>query len=100
MKGTAPRRANPAADRAEAEALSADAKQRAENLMIVDLIRNDLARVCETGSIAVPELFVVETYPTLHQLVSRVSGRGVSCSQPLLAKRPSRRYGSGAMLSS
>ena len=52
MKGTAPRRADPAADRAEAEALAADPKQRAENLMIVDLLRNDLARVAETGSVA------------------------------------------------
>ncbi len=75
MKGTAPRRADPPADRAEAVALAADAKQRAENLMIVDLMRNDLARVCETGSVAVPELFTVETYPTLHQLVSRIEGR-------------------------
>ncbi|MBA3667293.1 MAG: aminodeoxychorismate synthase component I [Sphingomonas sp.] len=75
MKGTAPRRADPAADRAEASALMADEKQCAENLMIVDLMRNDLARVSETGSVAVPELFVVETYPTLHQLVSRITAR-------------------------
>ena len=75
MKGTAPRRANPTADRAEAEALAADEKQRAENLMIVDLMRNDLARVSVTGSVEVPELFAVETYPTLHQLVSRIRSR-------------------------
>ena len=73
MKGTAPRRADPEADRAEAEALAADPKQRAENLMIVDLLRNDLARVAEAGSVAVPDLFVVESFPTLHQLVSRVT---------------------------
>ncbi|MEO5602941.1 MAG: aminodeoxychorismate synthase component I [Cyclobacteriaceae bacterium] len=73
MKGTAPRRADPAADRAEAEALAADPKQRAENLMIVDLLRNDLARAAETGSVKVPDLFVVESFPTLHQLVSRVT---------------------------
>ena len=73
MKGTAPRRADAAADRAEAEALAADPKQRAENLMIVDLLRNDLARVAKTGSVAVPDLFVVESFPTLHQLVSRVT---------------------------
>jgi para-aminobenzoate synthetase/4-amino-4-deoxychorismate lyase len=72
MKGTAPRRANPADDAAEARALAADPKQRAENLMIVDLMRNDLARVAETGSVTVPELFAVQTYPTLHQLVSRI----------------------------
>ena len=75
MKGTAPRRADPAADRAEAEALAADPKQRAENLMIVDLIRNDLARVAEPGSVAVPDLFAVESFPTVHQMVSRVTAR-------------------------
>jgi para-aminobenzoate synthetase/4-amino-4-deoxychorismate lyase len=75
MKGTAPRRADPAADAAEIAALAADPKQRAENLMIVDLMRNDLARVSETGSVAVPDLFKVETYPTLHQLVSRIVAR-------------------------
>ena len=73
MKGTAPRRPDPRADRAEASALAADAKQRAENLMIVDLMRNDLARVSITGSVEVPELFTVETYPTVHQLVSRIT---------------------------
>ncbi len=75
MKGTAPRHADPAADRAEAEALAADPKQRAENLMIVDLLRNDLARVAEPGSVAVPELFAVESFPTVHQMVSRVTAR-------------------------
>ena len=75
MKGTAPRRADPAKDAAEAVALAADPKQRAENLMIVDLMRNDLARVAETGSVAVPELFAVQTYPTLHQMVSRITAR-------------------------
>jgi para-aminobenzoate synthetase/4-amino-4-deoxychorismate lyase len=75
MKGTAPRRADPRLDRAEAEALAADEKQRAENLMIVDLMRNDLARVSVAGSVEVPELFRVETYPTLHQLVSRIRSR-------------------------
>lgn len=73
MKGTAPRRANPAQDRTEAERLAADPKQRAENLMIVDLLRNDLARVAEPGSVAVPDLFVVESFPTVHQMVSRVT---------------------------
>ena len=72
MKGTAPRRADPDSDAAEAAALAADDKQRAENLMIVDLMRNDLARVAVPGSVAVPDLFAVETYPTVHQLVSRI----------------------------
>ena len=73
MKGTAPRSPDQAADRAAANTLAADPKQRAENLMIVDLLRNDLARVAETGSVAVPRLFAVETYPTLHQMVSDVT---------------------------
>jgi para-aminobenzoate synthetase/4-amino-4-deoxychorismate lyase len=75
MKGTARRRADPEADRAEAAALVADEKQRAENLMIVDLMRNDLARVSVAGSVEVPELFAVESYPTVHQMVSRITGQ-------------------------
>jgi para-aminobenzoate synthetase/4-amino-4-deoxychorismate lyase len=66
MKGTAPAGAAP-------ETLRDDPKQRAENLMIVDLLRNDLSRVAETGSVEVPELFAVETYPTLLQLTSTVT---------------------------
>jgi len=66
MKGTAPRGADPAAFRA-------DPKQRAENLMIVDLLRNDLSRVSRPGSVKVPELFAVETYPTVLQLTSTVT---------------------------
>jgi para-aminobenzoate synthetase/4-amino-4-deoxychorismate lyase len=66
MKGTAPRSADP-------ETLRADPKQRAENLMIVDLLRNDLARVSKPGTVAVPELFAVETYPTLLQMTSTVT---------------------------
>ena len=75
MKGTARRHPQPHADRAEAEALASDEKQRAENLMIVDLMRNDLARVSVPGSVDVPELFAVETYPTVHQMVSRITAR-------------------------
>ena len=75
MKGTAPRRPNPPDDRHEVEALVGDEKQRAENLMIVDLMRNDLARVSVAGSVEVPELFAVETYPTVHQMVSRITAR-------------------------
>ena len=75
MKGTAPRHSDPSADEAEAQQLAADEKQRAENLMIVDLMRNDLARVSVAGSVEVPELFSVETYPTVHQMVSRITAR-------------------------
>ncbi len=74
MKGTATRHADPAADVAESEKLRTDPKQRAENLMIVDLLRNDLSRVCEPGSVAVPELFHIESYPTVHQMTSTVTG--------------------------
>lgn len=73
MKGTARRMSDPAADAAAAAALAADAKQRAENLMIVDLMRNDLSRVALAGSVKVPELFAVERYPTVHQMTSTVT---------------------------
>jgi len=75
MKGTAARGADAVADAAAVAELATDPKQRAENLMIVDLLRNDLARVAEAGSVAVPELFKVETFPTVHQMVSRVTAR-------------------------
>ncbi len=74
MKGTAQRHPDRVADDAEAQALRTDPKQRAENLMIVDLLRNDLSRVCEPGSVTVPELFNVESYPTVHQMTSTVTG--------------------------
>ena len=73
MKGTVRRGATLAEDRALAASLSADPKQRAENLMIVDLMRNDLSRIARPGSVAVPALFSVETYPTVHTMVSTVT---------------------------
>ena len=75
MKGTASRPADPVADAAIATELREDPKQRAENLMIVDLLRNDLSRVSEPGSVAVPELFVIESYPTVHQMTSTVTAK-------------------------
>ncbi len=75
MKGTALRDADPARDAANAAALKADPKQRAENLMIVDLLRNDLSRIARPGSVQVPELFTIESYPTVHQMTSAVIAR-------------------------
>jgi para-aminobenzoate synthetase/4-amino-4-deoxychorismate lyase len=72
MKGTSPRGRDPGEDDVLADALARDPKQRAENLMIVDLMRNDLARVAAPGSVRVPELFAVERYPTLLQMVSQI----------------------------
>jgi para-aminobenzoate synthetase component 1 len=74
IKGTRPRAADPIADRANADALRASAKDRAENVMIVDLLRNDLGRSCLPGSIAATRLFEVESFASVHHLVSTVEG--------------------------
>jgi len=75
MKGTAPRQHDPAHDAEAARALEASEKDRAENLMIVDLLRNDLSRIADPGSVAVTDLFRIESYPTVHQMTSTVRAR-------------------------
>jgi len=75
IKGTRPRGADPDADAAFAVALAESAKDRAENVMIVDVLRNDLSRVCEPGTVSAPDLFAVERYATVQHLVSTVVGQ-------------------------
>jgi para-aminobenzoate synthetase/4-amino-4-deoxychorismate lyase len=75
MKGTAPRGMNPADDAAQADALRSSAKERAENVMIVDLLRNDLSRIAEPFSVRVPRLFHIEALPAVWQMTSDVEAR-------------------------
>jgi para-aminobenzoate synthetase component 1 len=91
IKGTSPRGGDPQADQAMAQNLRASIKDRAENLMIVDLMRNDLARVCMPGTVRTPELFEVETFTNVHHLVSTVVGElieGVDAGDVLRATYP------------
>ena len=91
IKGTRPRGATPAEDRAAARALLDSAKDRAELLMIVDLERNDLSRICRVGSVAVRELAALRSYPTVHHLVAQVGGElreGTGLTQMLEATFP------------
>jgi para-aminobenzoate synthetase len=74
IKGTAPRSADPALDEEQRAGLLNDEKTFAEHLMIVDLLRNDLGRVCEVDSVRVPQFMVVEPYTTVHQLISTITG--------------------------
>ncbi|WP_137154861.1 aminodeoxychorismate synthase component I [Rhizobium sp. FKL33] len=75
MKGTAPRGASATEDEAIKAAMIGDEKTQAENRMIVDLLRNDISRISEVGTLGVPKLFHIETYPTVHQMVSHVRAK-------------------------
>ncbi|RUM97498.1 aminodeoxychorismate synthase component I [Pseudaminobacter arsenicus] len=75
MKGTAPRGKTKEEDRAQHDFLRNDPKNQAENRMIVDLLRNDISLISEVGTLDVPELFRIESYPTVHQMVSRVRAK-------------------------
>lgn len=83
IKGTIKRGGDAEEDLQRAEALIASQKDRAENLMIVDLLRNDLSRNCQPGSIQVPKLFALESFPNVHHLVSTVTGVLANDSTPL-----------------
>jgi len=83
IKGTLPRDDNPYKDQLNAETLLASSKDRAENLMIVDLLRNDLSKNCELGSVRVPSLFALESFPNVHHLVSTVTGTLNEHSSPI-----------------
>ena len=83
IKGTRPRSKDPKEDQQQIESLLSAEKDRAENLMIVDLLRNDLSKHCEPGSVNVPELFKLESFAEVHHLVSTVTGKLKSASTPI-----------------
>lgn len=87
IKGTRPRHTDPARDAAAADELRTSVKERAENVMIVDLCRNDLHKVCDAGTVSVSQLLEVESYPAVHQLVSSVRGRLAAGNGPIDAIR-------------
>jgi para-aminobenzoate synthetase component 1 len=74
IKGTAPRNANAVLDNIEKENLSKNKKEKSENVMIVDLVRNDLSKICVEGSVEVEELFSIHSFPQVHQMISTVTG--------------------------
>ena len=87
IKGTKPRFSDPDLDAQSAEALRQSTKDRAENVMIVDLLRNDLGKVCTPGTVRVPALFAIESFPAVHHLVSTVTGQLDALYQPIDALR-------------
>ncbi|WP_223293958.1 aminodeoxychorismate synthase component I [Pelodictyon phaeoclathratiforme] len=92
MKGTAPRGRTIEEDNRLREGLAGCQKNRAENLMIVDLLRNDLGRICKPGTVEAGDLFTIETWPTLHQLLSTIRGElreGIKLSELFRALYPS-----------
>ncbi|RII76818.1 aminodeoxychorismate synthase component I [Pseudomonas monteilii] len=83
IKGTMPRGRTPAEDRLYAKQLAASKKDISENLMIVDLLRNDIGKNCKFGSVSVPELFSIESYPNVHHLVSTIQGELAEGRDPI-----------------
>ena len=95
IKGTRHRRSGPEADLFTRDELRQSEKDIAENVMIVDLLRNDLSRVCEPGTVSVPQLCTVETYETVQHLVSEVRGR--LADGPTLDSQPAEEFGAGQL---